>query len=344
MTEHAEDGRLIESIETKTIAVSPRGEWNHGNPRAATVLDARRDWAPCLDTWGHYLKSGFLFSMSVSNQSARLGWIDDVVFWQHVWAGVEHESRTRPYSSCFHALRYALSEAAMLNNNVPFDTMLNKDTQRMVVEHLATQSLLLPAVMFNLLQSFYPDTEFFDHNQRQHWYNLQWKIDRSSRLYHSRWEPRTMDEVVDLLAYSLRAYARDKTTQLNILGHAIVNAPKPWQSKALHSVTFVEALRARLEPLLAEGVDLDTLMLCSGMSLNTDAVSKGIKSLGRHFCAGNADVKTKNPRAPELSVVLGLYELKNNHDLYDVACVLMQRSSAELISVADMFDSGLLQP
>lgn len=342
----ASDTQAIAENIGVTPPASAHRVWNHGIPQAATVEDARRDWAPYLNTWGWYLESNFYHSMSVSNQVARLGWIDDATFWQHVWSGVEKEVLVKngSYFSCVCKLRCALEEAAMLNNKVPFESMLNEETRRTTVGMFANKSFLMPNAVFQLLKFFHADTHFLENVQHDCWLALPWKRESQSLLYHSRWELRGMHEIVDLLAYGLTAYACDKTSQLNVLGHAIANAPPAWQSKALNSVTFVEALRARLTPLLADGVDLDTLALCSGVALNTNNVSKGIKSLGRHFCAGNVDVKKKNPTAPELSVVLGLYELKSSHDLYEVACLLMQQSAVESVSLAGMFDDGLTKP
>lgn len=64
-------------------------------------------------------------------------------------------------------------------------------------------------------------------------------------------------------------------------------------------------------------MDLKLVALCSGYGPNTNDVYKGIKSLGRHFTGGHTDIGNKQPRAPEMSVVLGMFDITGPLSLYD---------------------------
>lgn len=299
--------------------------WEKGAPKAESVSQARKKWAPFLSTWATYIQGNFLGSLTHRVGRERIGWIDQMPFWTAFWAARGNNAKVQQQSEneqVLHMTPY-IEGAAAAGSMSFFATMPAEIMGIVRTIFLDTTVLLDPRVM-----QWYQDTDPLCNPEiieRQACLakTLEWGTHGESRLVQSR-GALSPTEQIDIVRNLGELYEFNNEYWCNAIGHLMLALPKEIERRDL-----VVQIQQRMGSSLPPGVDVFLVALCSGYDVGNAPTQTALAELGRHLVFIE-DLGAKGTITPEaarsdselLAMLSSLEAIERPKELYAVAMAM----------------------
>lgn len=238
-------------------------EWSGGCPNAhmGDVATTRYVWAPFIDGWCQEMERDFTPMLEKSVYRGHLGWCDNEKLWTTYW----QQLALQPEDTWLEAFGAYMPWAAAAGSMAYFRAM--------------------PAIFWPLMQVRFNKLDLIVHpdavvwyeeqcgdnldgkirsEQLARWYGIEWMVNQHRALGEARSDKwGCMDEYIELCARAIEVYGFGENQQSRMLGHLFMG---PTQEAAMAGM--VERIQKRLGPLLANGLDVRLVGLCSGYAFH----------------------------------------------------------------------------
>lgn len=271
---------------------------------AKTVHQARTEWQDYLPFW----KERLLMTFAHLDRNARMGWINDASFWETFWNTANKRSTRLSVATC------AL-QAASAGSNSFFKTMPTEQCAEIERAFLSSTTLFDP-LAFKAFESRL-QLDIHQDKLRTHqctlWRSIHWRLDPNSKLLDSARRTLPLEDVMRVVDDAVDRYNLDNTTQLHLLGHLMLNAPRK-----IMRTDVVACLRAGMGDHWSQDIDWPLLEACSGYARKDHTVLKSLANVARSFAKGHS-MDNKKPSSPVIQMLLDFYDITTPLELYQAA-------------------------
>lgn len=284
--------------------------WEKGAPKAETIAQARREWAPMLPTWARYVETDFLGYLTHRVGRERVGWIDDADFWKSFWHASGTDWKVQQESDEFQRIHMqAYIEGAAAAGSLSFFTTMPPDNMEFVLKALSNTGVLIDPDVLDWSVS--NAGKIHNNVVFQQLFTLQ-------RLEWSRYAPNKAEQSRGTLAWQetiavfQKAYCRHSLgnqTTVTMLGHILTVLAKTVEPKLV-----VDELQRAFHGHLKEDVDLPLIALCCGHDVLGTPRSKSLAQAGAYML----EVPDRRPQHPPeiLEMLCTLERIESPYTLY----------------------------
>lgn len=267
--------------------------WEKGSPKADSVSQARKDWAPFVSTWAAYIQGNFLGSLTHRVGRERVGWIDTIAFWTSFWTARGKDTKIQQQSEneqILHMRPYI--EGAGAAGSMSFFATMPTEMMGIVRQVLVDTMVLVEPRVVQWYQNTDPlCSADVSVTQACLAKTLEWGTNEDLRLEHSRGEISVVEKI-DLVHRVGDAYAFNDEDWCNAIGHLMHALPKD-----IERCDLVVQIQQHMGASLPPGVDVPLIAMCSGYDVGQYPMQHSIAGLGRHL-TNVEDLGTKGLVAP----------------------------------------------
>lgn len=325
-----------------------RRSFCRGEPKADSPNDANAQWTPYVRHWKKMFEhASFAGVIPKGSDRGRLGWLKDASYWKAYWSSFDTQCKRVDFAEN-DGLRMSMvskcvGEAAAMGNMAFFQHVKSALARQTVSDclHICDHAIAPSALAWVATVEKRADFDPKDvvDKQSQIWCVLQW-FDTKGRspLFSATGQPKDLDVFDATLVDAFSRYGLNREQQINAIGHILTHCPSHWLHSEFPGDTIVERLKARVSPLLASGVDIDTIALCCGQGPNSSKAIKDIKIMGKLLSTGHTNAGKRRQQSPELAMLSSLYTLSSPLALYEAVHTsgLLQGKMPEVFSLPEM--------
>lgn len=291
--------------------------WAKGAPKASSPAEARRQWAPFLDTWAAYVAGNFLGSLTHRVGRERVGWIDDAEFWTTFWNARTHDHKVHRQIESEQVLHMrAYVEGAAATGSMSFFTTMPSDAMPLVQSILDSTAVMAePCVVEWFRTNSFNGDPGVENRQRLFWNSVHWFVSDESVLHlaHAAVDGQAM---LGRVCRALNA-GMGESARLQILGNLLTNLPKDFDRN--EAIAFIEA-----NVNDCAGIDLCLVALCSGYAVNDSPTAQTLAHLGKALMTGESFTPELRTLGGDILPMLEIFApgIDSSEDLYHAALQL----------------------
>ena len=309
---------IVQNISSVFHSAEAEKVWRRGCPVAKSPLEATKSWGPYIPTWTTLIRKDLLYNTLEKGAQNRhhMAWIREPGFWNTFWDALAKTPKWGDSTLLQTYLEPYVTEASRIGNSIFFDQIpLSQKIE--VNELLLTQGTLIhPSLLKHSILTAPKSDLVVQMNSIRTRQQLHWVTDLEPLFAYDI----SLEEALSYLGGILGSETFDKKTQINILGHFVVNAPQSWRRPELLDSIHqrFQTPKNLLEPinLIDPSIDLKLIGLCSGYGPNDNGTLKGIKNVAKHLVQRRSLMHI-TPTDPIIQVLTSLYSFTTPLDLYD---------------------------